>query len=91
VKHRTQVSRRLCRSCAWKQLFGRKGGPLSFKTRKSDRQSDGATAPGFEHASGYTDLERVLGEHTLNAEREAQTTAPKGYRARSIAKPAPSR
>ena len=64
---------------------------MSFRTRKSDRQKDGAKAPGFEHASGYTDLASVLGDHTLNAEREAHTTAPKGYRARSIAKAAPRR
>ena len=64
---------------------------MSFKTRKSERQKDGATAAGFQHASGYTDLESVLGDHTLNAEREAHTTAPKGYRARSIAKAAPGR
>jgi hypothetical protein len=64
---------------------------MSFKSRKSDRQQDGVRSPSFEHASGYTDLESVLGEHTLNEEREAVTVAPKGYRARSIAKPASRR
>jgi hypothetical protein len=68
-----------------------KGRIMGFKPRKTDRQKDGAATPGFEHASGYTDLESVLGDHTLNAEREAVTVAPKGYRARSIAKPAPRR
>jgi hypothetical protein len=63
---------------------------MSFKSRKSDREKNGAAAPSFEHASGYTDLESVLGDHTLNAEQEAVTVAPKGYRARSIAK-APTR
>jgi hypothetical protein len=64
---------------------------MSFKSRKTDREKSGAAAPSFEHASGYTDLASVLGDHTLNAEREAVTVAPKGYRARSIAKPAPRR
>jgi len=64
---------------------------MSFKSRKADRHKDGAPASDFQHASGYTDLESVLGDHTLNAEREALTTAPKGYRARSIAKPATRR
>ena len=61
---------------------------MSFKSRKTEKKGDGPT---FEHASGYTDLESVLGDHTLNAEREAHTTAPKGYRARSIAKASPRR
>jgi hypothetical protein len=64
---------------------------MGLKSRKSDREKNGAATPGFQHASGYTDLADVLGEHTLNAEREAVTVAPKGYRARSIAKPEPRR
>ena len=62
---------------------------MSFKTRK--HKTEKGDGPEFRHASGYTDLADVLGEHTLNAEREAQTVAPKGYRARSIAKTAPRR
>jgi hypothetical protein len=64
---------------------------MSFRSKKSesDQRQDGA--PGFEHASGHTDLQSVLGEHTLSAELEAVTVAPKGYRARSIAKNAPRR
>jgi hypothetical protein len=56
---------------------------MSFKKR---RLHEATTAPEghFEHASGYRDLVGLLGEHTLDAEQEA--VAPKGYRARSIAK-----
>jgi len=62
---------------------------MSFKTRKhKGDKGDGAT---YQHASGHTDLADILGDHTLNAEREALTVAPKGYRARSIAKTAPRR
>jgi hypothetical protein len=66
---------------------------MSFKSRKEHRAEDreAQDGPGFRHASGYTDLADVLGEHTLSAELEAVTVAPKGYRARSIAKPAPRR
>jgi len=62
---------------------------VRFKSRKADRQKNSALGTAFEHASGYTDLESVIGDHTLNAEQEALTTAPKGYRARSIAKSSP--
>ncbi|HEX4493766.1 MAG TPA: hypothetical protein VH914_21370 [Acidimicrobiia bacterium] len=62
---------------------------MSFRTKKSGEGKDDAKS--FEHASGYTDLESVLGDHTLNADREAVTVAPKGYRARSIAKSTPRR
>jgi hypothetical protein len=62
---------------------------MGFKSRKTEKKQ--GEGPAFQHASGYTDLESVLGDHTLNPEREAHTTAPKGYRARSIAKSAPRR
>jgi hypothetical protein len=66
---------------------------MNLKSRKSHRSEDGEATdgPSFEHASGCTDLASVLGVHTLTAELEAATVAPKGYRARSIAKPAASR
>jgi hypothetical protein len=38
----------------------------------------------FEHSSGATNLEGVLGDHTLKEADEV--AAPKGYRARSVAK-----
>ncbi len=61
---------------------------MSFKLRRSRRSEEKAAAneaPGFRHASGYTDLAGVLGDHTLDAEQEAAAVAPKGYRARSVA------
>jgi hypothetical protein len=63
---------------------------MAFKNRRARKDetvvSDDAPAPAFEHASGYTDLAGLLGEHTLDAEQEAAAVVPKGYRARSIAK-----
>jgi hypothetical protein len=69
-----------------------KGRNMSFKHRKTNRTDEtvGSDQPEFRHASGYTDLAGVLGEHTLSSEQEAAIVAPKGYRARSIAKPAPA-
>lgn len=64
---------------------------MSFKSRKDNRTEDRTSASEMHHASGHTDLAAILGDHTLNAEREAVTVAPKGYRARSIAKTAPRR
>lgn len=57
---------------------------MAFKRRRPHR-ADAEPEAHFEHASGYTDLAGVLGDHTLDAEQEA-AVAPKGYRARSIAK-----
>jgi hypothetical protein len=62
---------------------------MSFKqrrARRSEAQAAANEAPGFRHASGYTDLAGVLGDHTLDAAQEAAAVAPKGYRARSLAK-----
>jgi hypothetical protein len=63
---------------------------MSFKKR---RLHDVTRAPEghFEHASGYHDLAGLLGEHTLDAKQEADAVAPKGYRARSVAKEAKPR
>lgn len=65
---------------------------MRFRKRRA-QQSDArevADRPAeFEHSSGATDLEGVLGEHTLKDAVEA--TAPKGYRARSVAKSKPRR
>jgi hypothetical protein len=58
---------------------------MAFKKRRPPK-ADVEPAAHFEHASGYTDLAGVLGEHTLDAAQEAAAVAPKGYRARSIAK-----
>jgi hypothetical protein len=56
------------------------------RARKIESEAGAEEAPAFRHASGYTDLAGVLGEHTLDAEQEAAATAPKGYRARSVSK-----
>jgi hypothetical protein len=58
---------------------------MAFRKRRP-HQADVDPAAHFEHASGYSDLAGLLGEHTLDAEQEAAAVAPKGYRARSIAK-----
>ena len=60
---------------------------MAFKKRRGRDADPAADRDGnFHHASGYSDLAGLLGDHTLNAEQEAAATAPKGYRARSIAK-----
>jgi hypothetical protein len=56
------------------------------RARKIESEADAKEAPAFRHASGYSDLAGVLGEHTLDAEQEAAARAPKGYRARSVTK-----
>jgi hypothetical protein len=56
---------------------------MVFKRRRP-HQAGAEPAPHFEHASGYTDLAGVLGDHTLDAEQEAAATAPKGYRNRTV-------
>ena len=64
---------------------------MAFKRRRPHK-ADGDPAAHFEHASGYSDLAGLLGEHTLDAAQEAAAVAPKGYRARSMAKePKPRR
>lgn len=62
---------------------------MGFKRRRDKRSEavkDGSVkdVAEFRHSSGATNLEGLLGEHTLDAAAEA--AAPKGYRARSIAK-----
>jgi hypothetical protein len=58
---------------------------MAFKKRRA-RRAEAAAEGQFHHASGYSDLAGVLGDHTLDAEQEAAAIAPKGYRARSVAK-----
>jgi hypothetical protein len=58
---------------------------MTFKKRRA-RQSETNPADRFQHASGYSDLAGVLGDHTLTESQEAAASAPKGYRARSVAK-----
>ena len=66
---------------------------MAFKNRRAHKDeavvSNDGPPPEFTHASGYTDLAGLLGEHTLDAEQEAAAVAPKGYRARSVAKAEP--
>jgi hypothetical protein len=57
---------------------------MGFKRRPAKTAKGEPDAPEFRHSSGANSLEEVLGEHTLA--EEADVTAPKGYRARSIAK-----
>lgn len=67
---------------------------MGFKVRRqrrSEARASATEAPAFTHASGYTDLAGVLGEHTLSTAQESAGVAPKGYRARSVAKSLPSR
>ena len=71
-----------------------KGGEMGFKDRRQRRSEARATAtetPEFTHASGYADLAGVLSDHTLTSAQESAGVAPKGYRARSIAKSVPGR
>jgi hypothetical protein len=63
---------------------------MAFKKRRA-QHPETTPADRFQHASGYTDLAGVLGEHTLTEDQEAAAKAPKGYRARSVAKPDPRR
>jgi hypothetical protein len=58
---------------------------MAFKKRRPHKADVEPTAH-FEHASGYSDLAGLLGDHILDAVQEAAAVAPKGYRARSIAK-----
>jgi hypothetical protein len=57
---------------------------MAFKQRKTKTHEAEPEAPGFRHSSGANTLEGLLGQHTLDA--EADMNAPKGYRARSVAK-----
>ena len=57
---------------------------MAFKPRRTKTRDLEPDAPGFRHSSGANTLEGLLGEHTLDAGAELE--APKGYRARSIAK-----
>ena len=58
---------------------------MGFKARRAKQPEPEAATKStgeFEHSSGATDLEDLLGEHTLDA--DAEPTVPKGYRARSV-------
>jgi hypothetical protein len=58
---------------------------MGFKQRRGKgREADQPAPPQFQHSSGANTLEGLLGEHTLK--EEAEPNAPKGYRARSIAR-----
>lgn len=57
---------------------------MGFKKRRDKRSEAVTNADEFRHSSGATNLEGLLGEHTLDD--DAEPVAPKGYRARSIAK-----
>jgi hypothetical protein len=60
---------------------------MVFKQRRanqSEPRGAGKSASQFRHSSGATDLQGLLGAHTLDD--EAEGVAPKGYRARSTAK-----
>ena len=61
------------------------------RQRRSESRASATEAPVFTHASGYADLAGVLGDHTLTRAQETDAVAPKGYRARSVAKSAPVR
>jgi hypothetical protein len=54
------------------------------RARRSEEKSASNEVPVFRHASGYADLARLLGDHTLDA--DAEPVVPQGYRARSVAK-----
>ena len=58
---------------------------MAFKKRRPIDADAEPVAP-FEHASGYSDLAGLLGEHTLDSAQETAAVWPKGYRARSVAK-----
>jgi hypothetical protein len=60
---------------------------MGFKKRQDKRpEAVTSTKSGneFRHSSGATNLEGLLGEHTLDD--AAERVAPKGYRARSVTK-----
>ena len=62
---------------------------MGFRKRRDKRSKavkDASVKDGaqFRHSSGATNLEGLLGEHTLDEATELEV--PKGYRARSIAK-----
>jgi hypothetical protein len=64
---------------------------MSLKHRRQHRSDAkaGSDAAPFVHASGHTDLADILGDHTLHD--DAVPLTPKGYRARTMAKPEPRR
>ena len=70
---------------------GTKDGSVKDASVPDGQVTDGPVTDGsgFRHSSGATNLEGLLGEHTLDADAELAT--PKGYRARSIAKSADRR
>ena len=55
---------------------------MVFKHRKARRDEKASETRPFDHASGYSDLQGVLGDHTLHD--DAEPMVPKGYRARSM-------
>jgi hypothetical protein len=60
---------------------------MGFKSRRAKRsdEREAATRAGeFHHSSGATDLETVLGDHTLDD--DAEPHVPKGYRGRTMGK-----
>ena len=59
---------------------------MAFKKRRDADERKPPRERTISARLGYSDLAGVLGEHTLDAEQEAAAIAPKGYRARSVAK-----
>jgi hypothetical protein len=62
---------------------------MSLKGRRASRaeaKKTDDTPSAFQHASGFTDLAGVLGEHTIDESQPISKVSPKGYRARSVAK-----
>jgi hypothetical protein len=69
----------------------RKGGTMAFKRRREQQATVATDSEQFRHASGYSDLAGVLGDHTLDAAQEAAAAAPRGYRSRSVGREQPRR
>ena len=60
---------------------------MGFRKRQDKRPETGQSAKSvneFQHSSGASNLEKLLGEHTLDD--AAEPVVPKGYRARSVTK-----
>ena len=58
---------------------------MGFKARRAKQPEPQAATKStgrFQHSSGATNLEALLGEHSLDA--DAEPAAPQGYRARSV-------
>ena len=81
-----QVTGLACRSSLrvriGRAIEGRNDGVQERRDKRSEKRE--GRRRDFDHSSGATDLEGLLGEHTLDD--AAEPIAPKGYRARSIAK-----